>query len=347
MANILLAATGGTRAPTQVELCERFLRDGHSVRLVASTHALRFIGAYMARKPLKLPMYLRHYRPAFRETLAYFVEKPREVPHIAEGKWADVAVIAPATCNSLGKLVSGISDSYLLLILRALPRTKKVIVVPSMNPEMWYDPHFQRNIDLLNATDKYCVLCPRRGPMLSGDWGIGAQVPIEVITTATYRALGLRKVRTETLSGDPHANGVTRLAWVRSAWSLPEAFRVVLVEPDGKGRRALMEALRHEYPMMDLQGFATATRALEWLKQHPASVVLTELDFPRGLSGLELIQSLRRTVHEPVHIIATSTRDRRVAGAERLARLDVLFIPKPLNLTFVAGMIAGLVRQAV
>ncbi|MCY1078175.1 hypothetical protein [Archangium lansingense] len=83
------------------------------------------------------------------------------------------------------------------------------------------------------------------------------------------------------------------------------------------------------------------------MKQHPASVVLTELDFPRGLSGLELIQSLRRTVHEPVHIIATSTRDRRVAGAERLARLDVLFIPKPLNLTFVAGMIAGLVRQAV
>jgi hypothetical protein len=59
------------------------------------------------------------------------------------------------------------------------------------------------------------------------------------------------------------------------------------------------------------------------------------------------IQSLRRTVHESVHIIATSTRDRRVAGAERLARLDVLFIPKPLNLSFVVGMIAGSVRQAV
>ena len=47
--------------------------------------------------------------------------------------------------------------------------------------------------------------------MLSGDWGIGAQVPIEVITTAAYRALGLGKVRTEALSSDAHTNGVTRL----------------------------------------------------------------------------------------------------------------------------------------
>ena len=49
MANILLVATGGTRAPTQIELAERFTKDGHAVRLIASTNALRFLGSFMAR----------------------------------------------------------------------------------------------------------------------------------------------------------------------------------------------------------------------------------------------------------------------------------------------------------
>jgi CheY-like chemotaxis protein len=96
---------------------------------------------------------------------------------------------------------------------------------------------------------------------------------------------------------------------------------------------------------MALHGFATVTHALEWLKQNSAAVVLTELDFPQGASGLELIQYLRRPGYEAVPIIATSAHDRRAVGAERLARLDVLFIPKPLNLPFVVGMIAGSLRH--
>ncbi len=345
MANILLVATGGTRAPTQIELCERFLRDGHSVRLVASTNALRFLGAYLARHPAKLAMYLRHYRPALRETLAYYVEKPREVPHIAEGKWADVVVMAPATCNSVGKLVAGLSDNYPLLVLRAIPRTKKVIVVPSMNPEMWYDPHFQRNIDLLNATEKYRVLCPTRGQMLSGDWGFGAQVPFEDIITETYRALGILDARTEAFLGGSQAGVVPWAAADKPAESSPEAVKVAIVDPEQQGRQAIREALHREYPEMKIHEFSTASQALEWLKHNQVSAVLTELDFPRGISGLDLIDSLRRPGLEPVQIIATSTRDRRLAGAERLARLDVLFLPKPLNLPFVVGMIAGTLRH--
>src|SRR5262245_34076737 len=87
MANILLVATVGTRAPTQIELAETFMRDGHAVRLVASANALRFLAGYLARNPSKIPLYLRHYRAALREKLAYYKAKPSEVPHIAEGKW--------------------------------------------------------------------------------------------------------------------------------------------------------------------------------------------------------------------------------------------------------------------
>jgi len=342
MANILLVATGGTRAPTQIDLWERFVKDGHSVRLLASDRALRFLASHLARRASKLPGFLRHYRPAMRETFAYFIEKPRDVPHISEGKWANVAVMAPATCNSVGKLAAGVSDNYPLLVLRALPRTKKVIVVPSMNPEMWYDPCFQRNIDLLNATEKYRVLCPTRGQMLSGDFGFGAQAPFEDIVNETYRALGILDKSTEAFLRGARTGAVP---WTGEADApAGEIARLALVEPDAELRRALTEALVREYPdALEIHAFASASDALEWLRENHVSAVLTEIDFENGASGFDLIQHLRRPGEE-VQIIATSERSRREVGAERLGRLDVLFVPKPFNLPFVVGMIGGTLR---
>jgi DNA-binding NarL/FixJ family response regulator/3-polyprenyl-4-hydroxybenzoate decarboxylase len=337
MANILLIATGGTRAPTQIELAETFMRDGHQVRLIASANALRFLSAYLLRNPSKIPLYLRHYRAALREKFAYYKAKPAEVPHIAEGKWCDVVVMAPATCNSIGKLASGLGDNYPLLVLRAIPRTRRVIVVPSMNPEMWYDPMVQRNIDVINATEKFRVLCPTRGQMLSGDFGIGAQVSLQQIVTETYRTLGLVGLE---------ANGhiVDSVPWGEQPLTEAETGHMVLVDPEQSARDSVSEALRLEYPHLKIHDFASATHALNWLQSNRAVAVFTELDFPEGVSGWDLIQRLRRPGCEQTQVIATSRRSRQEVGAERLGRLDVLFAPKPFSVPFVVGMIAGAIR---
>jgi integrase len=83
--------------------------------------------------------------------LAYFREAPESAPHVTEAAWPDVVVVAPATCNTVGKLVWGIADNFPLLVIRAAPRTRRVIVVPSMNTG-WHDPQLQRNVDLLTRT---------------------------------------------------------------------------------------------------------------------------------------------------------------------------------------------------
>jgi CheY-like chemotaxis protein len=339
MANILLIATGGTRAPTQIELAETFIRDGHAVRLVASANALRFLAGYLLRNSSKIPLYLRHYRAALREKLAYYRAKPREVPHIAEGKWCDVVVMAPATCNSIGKLASGIGDNYPLQVLRAIPRTRRVIVVPSMNPEMWYDPQCQRNIDLLNATEKYRVLCPTRGQMLSGDFGIGAQVSLQQIVTETYRTLGLVG-----LGADAGHAAIDRVPWTEKPLSEAETGNIVLVDPDTTNRGAVREALQLEYPHLAVHDFGTATQALNWLHSNRAIAVFTELDFPEGVSGWDLIHRLRRPGCEQTQVIATCRRSRQDVGAEALGRLDVVFVPKPFSVPFVVGLIAGAIR---
>ncbi len=326
MANILLVATGGTRAPTQIELFERFRADGHAVRMLASGNALRFLSAYLARRPTKIFDYVRSYRLAFQETLAYFQARPKCVPHISEGKWADIAVMAPATCNSIGKLVSGISDNYALLVLRAIPRNKRVVVVPSMNPEMWFDPFLQKNIDKLNETEKYHVLSPTRGEMLCGDWGFGAQVPLNEIIDETYRLLGILG-RNAGTSADT-----------------PPAAKFLHIDPDPELRASLATAVRGTCPQIEIFEFANAGPALDWLRFNPVTCILTELDFSEGPSGIDLIHQLRRTGSGDLQIIASSARKRGVAGAEQLGRLDVHFVPKPLNLLFIVGLISGTLR---
>ena len=343
VANITIVATGGTRAPTQLDLAERFLRDGHNVRCIATKNALRFLSAYLARDSHKLGVFLPRFRPQLLETLAYYKKKPKSVPHIAEGKWGDVFVMCPASCNSVGKLASGIGDNYALQVLRAVPREKRVIVVPSMNPEMWFDPQFQRNVDLLNATEKYRVVCPSRGMMLSGDMGFGAQAPFEDIVTETYRALGV-------VSKDVEAVLATRtVPWEEevSPDGAGEQREIVIVDEDAELREQLARHLRREYPEIRVHQFPQPSQALPWLQERDPALIFTELAFSGGASGRDIIDRFRRPgAPADVQIIATSMRDRRLAGAERLAREEVLYLPKPFNVPFAVGMIAGCLNTA-
>jgi CheY-like chemotaxis protein len=343
MARITLIATGGVRASTQLELADRFSSDGHDVRCIATNSALRFLVPHLLRHPRGLFRYLRLYRPPLSHDLAYLQKRPRRAPHVDEAAWADVIVVAPATCNSIGKLAAGITDSFPLLVVRAARRATPVIVVPSMNTEMWYDPHFQRSVDLLNETEKYRVLSPTEGQMLGGDVGWGAQVSLDEIVAATYRATGqIDSAIEEVLSGDErHA------AANRDGAGSERQDCVVLVDEDEELRRKIASALARELPAIRIEQFYRATEALDWLRTHPVSVVITELTFSEGATGSELIDHFRRLgTNSGVHIIATSREARSKAGAEELARLDVHFQPKPLNVRFLVGLIAGCLHSA-
>lgn len=251
-----------------------------------------------------------------------------------EAAWSDVVVVAPATCNTVGKLVWGITDNFPLLVIRAATRTTRVIVVPSMNTEMWHDPQLQRNVDLLNATQKYRVVCPRRGEMLGGSVGFGAQASLADVITETYRALGIvDHAAGEVLAGSPASRAEEPLS------GNEDAPQILLVDGDRELRRLIVRALFRAYPEFRVQEFDSASEALAW--DQPLDLLVTELDFPHGAQGPELIESLRRRRDQRLQVIAVSRRDRRTAGAEALASRDVLFQQKPLNVPFVAGMIGG------
>src|SRR5690625_4753699 len=77
-----------------------------------------------------------------------FDEKdPEVISHIDVADWAEIAIIAPATANILGKLANGIADDMVSTTL--LATRAKIFIAPAMNVHMYENPIVQKNIEKL------------------------------------------------------------------------------------------------------------------------------------------------------------------------------------------------------
>ncbi|MEW2505758.1 flavoprotein [Amycolatopsis sp. CA-161197] len=80
--------------------------------------------------------------------------------HVALGRWADRALILPATANLLGTVAHGLAPT--LLTTTVLAADCPVTFAPAMNPVMWQRPAVQRNVALLRE-DGHDVVDPIPG----------------------------------------------------------------------------------------------------------------------------------------------------------------------------------------
>ena len=193
MANIVLIGTGGVRAPRQVELAQALAKRGHRVRCINTTRSLAFLSTYFLKNPSKIFFFLKVMHSPLRELFCYFVEFTGAVSHVGTALWADIIVVAPATCNTIAKITTGITYNFALLVIRAFSRNRKVLIVPSMNPEMWADPANQHNIQRLTATEKYAFVGPVEGTAVSGDKGLGIMAPnLMVVTEIEHHLAAVR-----------------------------------------------------------------------------------------------------------------------------------------------------------
>ena len=72
-----------------------------------------------------------------------------EVEHISVAKRADLALIAPASANVIGKLSNGIADDMLTTTLLAC--TCRKLISPAMNTAMYENPALQNNLNTLRS----------------------------------------------------------------------------------------------------------------------------------------------------------------------------------------------------
>lgn len=93
-----------------------------------------------------------------------------QVEHVSLAKRADIALVAPASANVIGKMAHGIADDMLTTTLLACKAP--VFVSPAMNTNMYENPVVQDNLRTLQAYGMK-VIAPADGHLACGDTGAG------------------------------------------------------------------------------------------------------------------------------------------------------------------------------
>jgi phosphopantothenoylcysteine decarboxylase/phosphopantothenoylcysteine decarboxylase/phosphopantothenate--cysteine ligase len=171
-----LGITGSIAAYKGAEIANRLTIDGYSVHVIMTAAARRFITPVTFQTLTKNKVYTDMFDEIIYE----------DVRHISLARNADLALIAPATANIIGKIASGIADDMLSTVIMAV-QDKPVIICPAMNTAMYENPAVRANIEKLQSRGCRFVE-PRESRLACGDLGKGALADVEVILS-TVKAL--------------------------------------------------------------------------------------------------------------------------------------------------------------
>ncbi|MBN9349562.1 MAG: bifunctional phosphopantothenoylcysteine decarboxylase/phosphopantothenate--cysteine ligase CoaBC [Chitinophagaceae bacterium] len=163
---ILLCVTGSIAAYKAVYLLRLLQRDGASVRIVMTKEATNFVSSLTFSTLSK------------ERVLIDFTENDNWENHALLGRWADLILIAPASCNTIALMAHGICNNLLQAVY--LSATCPVMLAPAMDEDMWKHPATQRNIQQL-IHDGIKVLDVAEGELASGLFGKGRMIEPEEV----------------------------------------------------------------------------------------------------------------------------------------------------------------------
>ena len=173
MARILLGVTGGIAAYKALDLIRLATAAGHSVRVIQTDNAQRFVGAASFAAITGAPVLTSEWErdPARGAFPDQATPEHDPISHLELVRNADCFVIAPASANTISKLASGAADN--LLTSAALAASCPLIIAPAMNHQMWQNAATQANIRLL-ADRAVTIVDPEVGSLASrNEWGSG------------------------------------------------------------------------------------------------------------------------------------------------------------------------------
>jgi phosphopantothenoylcysteine decarboxylase/phosphopantothenate--cysteine ligase len=163
---ILLGVTGSIAAYKSATLIRLLVKAGAEVKVVMTKAAADFIPALTLSTLSK------------NNVLTDLFEANTWANHVMLGRWADVMLIAPASCNTIAKMATGACDN--LLLATYLSATCPVWVAPAMDEDMWNHPATRQNLDKLSTYGNY-IIPVDKGELASGLSGEGRMAEPEAI----------------------------------------------------------------------------------------------------------------------------------------------------------------------
>ncbi|HVM88207.1 MAG TPA: bifunctional phosphopantothenoylcysteine decarboxylase/phosphopantothenate--cysteine ligase CoaBC [Puia sp.] len=163
---IVIGITGSIAAYKSLLLIRMLIKAGAEVKVIMTPSAKDFV------TPLSLSTLSKN------PVLTDISDNGSWANHVSLGRWADVMVIAPLSCNTLAKMANGFCDNLLLAVY--LSATCPVIVAPAMDEDMWRHPSTKINIEKIQSFGNK-IISVETGELASGLYGDGRMAEPDTI----------------------------------------------------------------------------------------------------------------------------------------------------------------------
>jgi phosphopantothenoylcysteine decarboxylase/phosphopantothenate--cysteine ligase len=158
---IILAVSGSIAAYKSALIIRLLIKAGASVKVIMTEASEDFI------TPLTLSTLSKN--PVLKD-FTKDADSGEWNNHVELGLWADAIIVAPATANTIAKMVSGHADSLLLAVY--LSARCPVFVAPAMDLDMFQHGSTQENLKTLIERGNL-IIQPESGELASGLIGEG------------------------------------------------------------------------------------------------------------------------------------------------------------------------------
>ena len=175
---ILLAVTGSIAAYKAPLIVRLLIKEGAEVKVIMTSAAKDFVTPLSLSTVSKSPV------------LSELFTEGSWANHVMLGRWADLLIVAPLSCNTLAKMANGICDN--ILMATYLSATCPVVVAPAMDEDMWHHITTKRNIEKLQEAGN-TVIPVDDGELASGLVGEGRMAEPEAIVRFVTEHFFLKK----------------------------------------------------------------------------------------------------------------------------------------------------------
>ena len=157
---VAVYVTGGIAAYKALLFVRLLIKEGAQVKVAMTQSACQFVS------PLTFQVLTKE-----KVMVDTFDENdPSVVQHIHFADWTELAIVIPATANTIAKIAHGIADDFVTSALLATTAPK--VIVPAMNENMWENPATVRNCVQLQK-DGVIMIEPSEGFLAEGYSGKG------------------------------------------------------------------------------------------------------------------------------------------------------------------------------
>jgi phosphopantothenoylcysteine decarboxylase / phosphopantothenate---cysteine ligase len=166
---IIVGITGSIAAYKTPLIVRQLIKAGAEVKVIMTPASTDFVSKLTLSTLSKNPV------------LVDLFDEQSWANHVELGRWADLMLIAPLSCNTLSKMATGQCDNLLLAVY--LSAVCRVMLAPAMDADMWHHPNTKRNLETLRENGNI-VLDVAHGELASGLIGQGRMSEPEEIVAA-------------------------------------------------------------------------------------------------------------------------------------------------------------------